>query len=86
MKGYVLLIDIFSYMCVCVYLYIWNLNFHKENSNTQIFHIIHLTNEYSPTLYHYYNLSLYIYTHTHTHIYIYIYNNPSLGCNNICLI
>ena len=76
MKGYVLLIDTFSYMCVCVYLYIWNLNFHKENSNTQIFHFIHLTNEYSPTLYHYYNLSLYIY----------IYNNPSLGCNNICLI
>ena len=54
MKGYILSIDTFSYI------YIWNLNFYKENFNTRMFHFIHFTNEYSPTLYHYYNLSLYI--------------------------
>ena len=32
--------------------------FHNLN-----FHFIHFINEYSPTLYHYYNLSLYIYLH-----------------------
>ena len=74
MKGYVLSIDTISY--IYIYIYIWNLNFHKENFCTQIFHFIYFTNKYSPTLYHYYNLSLYIP--------IYIYNNPPLVCNNIC--
>ena len=54
MKCYVLSINTFSYI------YIWNLNFHKENFNTRIFHFIHFTNEYSPILYYYYNISLYI--------------------------
>ena len=58
MKGYILSTDAFSY--IYIYIYMWNLNFHKENSNTLMFHFIHFTNEYSLTLYHYYNLLLYI--------------------------
>ena len=46
--------------CLFIYICMWNLSFHKENSNTWMFHFIHFTNEYSPTLYHYYNLLLYI--------------------------
>ena len=56
---------IYIYMCVCVCVCNLNLNFHPKNSSTHIFHFIHFTNEYSPTLYHYYNLSLYIYIYTH---------------------
>ena len=72
MKCYVISIHTFLYMCVCVcvyiYIYIWNLNFYKENFSIRIFHFIHFTNEYSPTLYHYYNLSLFIYIYISTTI------------------
>ena len=51
---------LFIYISIYIYIYVWNLNFHKENSNTLMFHFIHFTNEYSLTLYHYYNLLLYI--------------------------
>ena len=64
MKCYVFSIDTFSY--IYIYIYIWNLNFHKEKFSTRIFCFIHFTNEYSPTLYHYYNLSLYIYIYIYT--------------------
>ena len=72
-KGYVISIDTFSYIyiyvCVCVCVCVtWTWIFTQKNSSTQIFHFIHFTNEYSPTLYHYYNLSLcvYIYIYIHT--------------------
>ena len=71
-KGYVIFIDTFSYiyMCVCVCVCVCNLNwiFIQKNFSTWIFHFIHFTNEYSPTVYHYYNLSfcVYIYIYIHT--------------------
>ena len=60
----------------CALPILWNLNFHKENSSTWIFHFIHFTNEYFPTLYHYYNLFLYV----PVYIYIYITYCPLPNC------
>ena len=48
---------------------ILKLEFSQRKFQISKFHFIHFTNEYSPTLYHYYNISLYIPIYTTSYTY-----------------